>query len=202
MTYLKEAFNPVTFEHAKNIVLTPDSQNSNKFEQETEFLIDVIQHQNLITSNSMVLDFGCGMGRVSKELINRLNCDVVGVDISERMRIFASLYITNPKKFQTSDIIETNLFDMCLSILVLQHSENPELEIRKIYDGLKENGILVLVNEKHRLIPVGVDPQGYVIWYDDGVDVFDIVERYFTKLTEVPYKSNNKINITFYKKHV
>jgi SAM-dependent methyltransferase len=202
MKYLKEAFDPITFEQAKATVLTPDINNPNKFEQETKFLIDVIQEQNIITSDCNVLDFGCGMGRVSKMLVDRFNCNVTGVDISERMKTFAMLYVSNLKKFTTTNTIEPNTFDVCLSILVLQHTENPELEIEKIYNGLKQDGVFIVVNEPHRLVPVDVDSDRFVIWNDDKFDIFSHIEKYFTKICQVPYKPNNDISINFYKKHV
>ena len=33
-----------------------------------------------------VLDYGCGIGRIAKELILKTSCKVIGVDISESMR--------------------------------------------------------------------------------------------------------------------
>ena len=202
MKYVNEIFNPLTFEQAKHIVLTSDPKNPDKFEQETKVLIDVIEKESLVTENTNVLDFGCGMGRLSKELINRFNCNVVGVDISERMKTFATIYISNPKKFKTLETLEDDYFDVCLASLVLQHTEDPAKEIEKIFKSLKPNGVLVLLNENKRLVPADVDREGYIIWDDDNFDVFSEVEKYSLKMKSIPYPPNTELNINFYKKHV
>lgn len=202
MKYVKEIFDPLTIQHAKDIVLTSDSNNPDKFEQETKSLVNVLENENIINENSVVLDFGCGMGRVSKELIDRFNCNVMGVDISERMKIFAMLYVSNPNRFKTVEYIEPNSVDVCISAFVLQHTENPKEEIRKIVEGLKPNSIFILLNENIRFVPSDIDYNGYVIWKDDKFDVFNEVEKYCTKIKSIPYPPNTSLNINFYKKNV
>ena len=202
MTYIKETFDPVNIDHAKHIVLTSDPNNPDKFEQETKVLVDILEKENIISESSSVLDFGCGMGRVSKELISRFNCNVTGVDISERMKIFAMLYVSEPKKFKTVETIEPNTFDVCVAAFVLQHTENPKQEIERIANGLNPNGVFVLLNENKRLVPADVDSNRYVIWNDDNFDVFEETEKYLTKVKSIPYPPNTELNINFYKKNV
>ena len=72
MRYIKEVFDVASLEYAKHVVLTSDPANPQKFEKETNFLINAISDQSIITSESTVLDFGCGMGCVSKEIIEIL----------------------------------------------------------------------------------------------------------------------------------
>lgn len=202
MRYVKETFDPVSIDHAKHIVLTSDPNNPDKFEKETAALLDILASELEITSISTVLDFGCGMGRVSKELVHRFNCNVVGVDISERMKIFAMLYVSNPKKFKIAETIETGFFDFCIAAFVLQHTENPKSEISKIVNGLNDNGILVLLNENIRYVPADVARDSNVIWHDDKFDVHGEVEKYLTKVKSIPYPPNTELRIDFYKKHV
>lgn len=202
MTYIKETFDPISIDHAKHIVLTSDPSNPDKFEQETKVLVDILEKENIITEVSAVLDFGCGMGRVSKELVNRFNCNVSGVDISERMKIFAMLYVAEPKKFKTVETIEPNTFDVCIASFVLQHTENPKQEIEKIVSGLKDNGVFVLLNENKRLVPADIDSNRYVIWNDDNFDVFAETEKHLIKFKSIPYPPNPELSINFYKKNV
>ena len=202
MRYVKETFDPVNIDHAKHIVLTSDPADPDKFEKETSAFINILASEGIITDTSLVLDFGCGMGRISKELINRFGCNVIGVDISEKMKIFAMLYISNPKKFSTSDIVEPNSFDICISAFVLQHTEHPRDEILKIVNGLKNNGMLVLLNENVRYVPADVDMDQHVIWHDDKFNVHSEVEKYLKKVKSIPYPPNTSLSIDLYKKDV
>jgi SAM-dependent methyltransferase len=43
--------------------------------------------------NSLVLDYGCGIGRIAKELIKQTGCHVIGVDISPSMLGLAYPYV-------------------------------------------------------------------------------------------------------------
>ena len=97
MNYLKDAFYPRDIDHAKEICLSPDLRIPNKFEKETELTIETLVSNLYAHNNSVVLDFGCGVGRLSKGLIQRLGCDVVGVDFSEPMLHTASEYVMSRK---------------------------------------------------------------------------------------------------------
>jgi SAM-dependent methyltransferase len=202
MPYVKEVFDVTTFEQAKHVVLTSDPDNPDKFVNETNFLINTIAEQlsTKMDESSIVLDFGCGMGRVSKSLIEKFNCKVIGLDISDSMLTFARLYTANVQKFQATKSYTTpDSIDVCLSILALQHSENPVVEINNIVKCLKPGGVLVLLNETTRFVPSDVDSNRYVVWNDDGFDVFGYIESLLTKINSVQYM-NSKLDIIFYRK--
>jgi SAM-dependent methyltransferase len=200
MPYIKEVFDVTTFDQAKHVVLTSDPNDPNKFEKETTFLTDVIAKQNIISSESIVLDFGCGMGRVAKELINKFNCKVIGLDISPSMLTFARLYTANIKKFEATHKYDvSDSVDVAISILALQHSEDPAKEIDNIVNVLKSNGIFVLLNEPTRYVPSDIDAKQYIIWKDDGFDIFSYIETKLEKINSVPYISG-KHDIIFYRK--
>lgn len=190
--YVKETFDVSSLEQAKHVVLSSDPDDPTKFERETAFLVDYIQEQHIVTEQTTVLDFGCGMGRVSKELVSRFNCNVFGVDISETMLLFANQYVDNKTKFNTFNYYTTpNSIDVCVSALVLQHVENPKKEIDNIHSALKNDGYFVLLNEPGRWVPVGLDKNNYVIWDDDKFDVFSYVEEKFIQVSEIPYINKN-----------
>ena len=200
MKYIKEAFDVVTLEQAKNVVLTDDPSNPNKFDQETKFLIDIINDQNIITPESNVLDFGCGMGRVSRELVKTFNCNVTGVDISTSMLNFAKSYVNNSAKF-TPLIRHTipNSIDVCISTFVLQHTENPKREIANIFNVVKTDGYFILLNEQYRFIPGDIDSNNYIVWKDDKFNIFEEIESKFKKIKSIPYMDTG-IDIIVYKK--
>lgn len=201
MPYIKEVFDVTTFEQAKHVVLTSDPNDPKKFENETNFLIDTIaEHLNELNSDSVVLDFGCGMGRISRELINRFNCKVIGLDISASMLTFAKLYTANIKKFEgTHSYTTPESVDFAISILALQHSEDPKKEIDNIVSVLKPGGYFILLNEKQRFVPSDVDSQSYIVWKDDGFDIFNYASSLLQEKKRVQYM-NSELDVIFYRK--
>jgi ubiquinone/menaquinone biosynthesis C-methylase UbiE len=202
MPYIKEVFDVTTFEHAKHVVLTSDPDNPKKFDNETNFLINTIAEQNILNPGSVVLDFGCGMGRVSKKLIERFDCNVIGVDISVSMLTFANIYVSKPRKFKSmTSYTVPNTIDVAISTFVLQHVQDPKTEIDIIYDNLKVGGYLVLVNENKRFVPSDVDKNSYVVWNDDGFDVFGELSSRLNRINSVKYMSTDT-DIIFYRKEI
>jgi SAM-dependent methyltransferase len=202
MPYIKQCFDVTSFDQAKHVVLSNDPNNPNKFEQETKFLVDAISNFMLLNDSMVVLDFGCGMGRVSKELINRFNCKVIGLDISPSMLMFAKLYTANPNKFYATHNYDLPCsVDFALSILALQHAENAQREIDNIVNVLKPYGVFVLLNEPERWIPMNIDNKGFIVWEDDKFNVHQYCESKLTKIGSVPYIDNKK-EIVFYRKSV
>ena len=92
MPYIHEVFLPQTIDAAKQAALSADPADPQKFEKETQFLVDFLKEKNLIPLGTQVLDFGCGMGRVSRALA-LLDCAVEAVDYSPAMRHFAQWYL-------------------------------------------------------------------------------------------------------------
>jgi 2-polyprenyl-3-methyl-5-hydroxy-6-metoxy-1,4-benzoquinol methylase len=200
MRYVKEVFDVVTFEQAKHTVLTSDSNNQKKFEEETKFFVESIKSKNIIKPELKVLDFGCGMGRISKELVQTFGCDVVGVDISESMGKFATLYVRSPSKFKSVlEYTEPDSIDVVISTFVLQHVENPLKEIDNLVKVTKEGGYLIILNESKRYVPSGVDKNNFVIWNDDGFDILTEIEKYFGWENSINYMDTDK-KIDIYKK--
>jgi 2-polyprenyl-3-methyl-5-hydroxy-6-metoxy-1,4-benzoquinol methylase len=204
-TYFKEVFNPHSIEHAKEICLTSDLIDDNKFENETKYLIDFLKGQDLIKSTTKVVDFGCGVGRISKALIRDIGCEVVGFDISENMLKYATEYVNDDKFIPV--IYDKNMttigkpkFDLTIASLVLQHSEHPIHDIKVIKDVLNTSGTLVLINEPNRYVPIGVNSDGYVVWEDDKIDILQEVSKHFKLVGKYPYYNRDDYPLTVWRK--
>ncbi len=199
--YESSIFECLTLEHAKDIVLTPDVNIPNKFEDYTRYFVDVISDQLTINETTLIHDFGVGMGRVSKELIDRYKCKILGTDISVNMLIHATNYVNNPQCFATSNYVTyQNSFDVCIASLVLQHVEHPMKEIDNILHVLKPNGYLVCLNDyTKRYVPGDYREDNSIIWFDDHLNIFEYLDKKFKKVVEYSYPQPDH-KIVFYQK--
>lgn len=203
MTYIKEAFYPQTLQQAKDICITPNNNNPNKFEKETLSTIQVIENEGLACYNSEVADFGCGMGRISKAVIDRFGSFVTGFDISETMLNFAVDYILSKKYtpvLYSKDISVDDYkekYDLVIILFVLQHSEHPLEDISFINTILKPEGKVLLINEKQRFVPTFIDNEGFIDWIDDGIIIEKELSKFFSKESEHPYPNryDNKLSV-------
>jgi SAM-dependent methyltransferase len=180
MNYISQIFTPTSLEHSKNICLTPDKNDPNKFVTETNFFIDFLKNNNYVSSSTNVADFGCGMGRISKQLIDQIGCNVTGFDISYPMLLTAKNYVDSDKfitkKYSKNTKENYNKqFDVIICLFVLQHSEHPEFDIDFIKKSLKDDGVFILVNEDKRYVPVDIK-NNMVVWHDDKIIIKDLVK--------------------------
>jgi 2-polyprenyl-3-methyl-5-hydroxy-6-metoxy-1,4-benzoquinol methylase len=189
---------PDSLEHAKRIVLTPDPDNLDYFKDETAYTIKLIEDLNILTDQSIVVDYGCGMGRLSQPIIDKFGCTVVGIEQTDTMLKFANQYVNNTK-FTATKENRNYAADLLLSIFVLQHSADPESNIDYFYETLKPNGLVVLVNEHTRYVPVALDQNNYVVWQDDKIDILALMANRFRLVSKNIYYNGNDI-LTIWKK--
>ena len=93
--YRPQVFDVPDVGAAKGMILTPEpgTTTAERWELETPYLVAAIGRELGLDAEYCVLDFGCGIGRIAKGLIERYGCRVMGVDISERMRALAPEYV-------------------------------------------------------------------------------------------------------------
>jgi 2-polyprenyl-3-methyl-5-hydroxy-6-metoxy-1,4-benzoquinol methylase len=90
---------------------------------------------------SLVLDYGCGIGRLSKAPIARHGCNVVGVDISPSMRSMAVGYVDSERFSAWSrEELDEKLgvgvaFDLAIWVRVLQHYPSVQEDVARIGPG-------------------------------------------------------------------
>lgn len=178
-TYSPAVFNVQSMDQAKRVILTTEGKLSTeeRWRTETPYLVDLIAFSMPLSADSIVLDYGCGIGRMAKALIERFGCRVVGVDISPSMRALAASYVSSERFLVCAPEALEWLgikFDASLSVWVLQHCHKVEDDIARILDALKPDGRLFVVNDKKRIVPTR--EQG---WANDGKNVLSLLQSSF-----------------------
>jgi len=163
-----------TVEQAVNIIVCPTEEMTaqQRWDNETPELMKIIERH--VKHSSTVLDYGCGIGRFAKPLIEKLQCKVVGVDISPNMRTLATSLIASPKFFAIDPpMFDSYLFyegatafDAAIAVWVLQHCIDLKEAINRIAVSMKLGGKLIILNNVTRCVPVENGE-----WADDGLDV-------------------------------
>jgi len=193
--YIPTFFETEDPQRARELILTKNHSMSSeeRWEKETPYLCDKLTTALAPTAESVLLDFGCGIGRLAKALIERHSCRIIGVDISASMRRMAEEYVAsesfrviapetldhecNPVPVQpVHQYPECNpvpyavpCADHAYAVWVLQHTAHPHDEIRRIHRALKPGGKLYLVNAPGRCVPCDLG------WVNDGIDIYSTV---------------------------
>ena len=210
MVYSPEAFNVDTMDKARQMSVLAGSEmrESVRWGDEINFLCDTMARELMLRKGDLILDYGCGVGRLAKRLCE-LGCDVLGVDISPAMRRYAVEYVNAPGRFVAFSPEELLLMvgkglrcDHALVAWMLQHSPNVYMDISIISRTLKGlGGLLVADNRKMRLVPV----QGENPWCNDNFDIWRQLELQFGIRSNTAYPGNwgadpSKIMIRSYMK--
>lgn len=169
---------------AKWIILTPapDMSVEERWKLETPWTLERMKFPE---GNSLILDWGCGIGRLAKPLMDRGH-HLVGVDISTNMlghafseagaRHFAGI---PPSIFRK--VVKPAVFDGGYASWVLQHVRDPQRDVETIAAALKPGAPFYLLNSIRRFIPVRNqdNPNDKVTWIGDGIDVAALMAVYF-----------------------
>ena len=186
-------FKPQNFVDGQNAVVGDCNgfTMAQRYEVETPLFAKAIK-SCITTRNSggygLVLDYGCGVGRLAKAVASREEkISVKGVDASQEMMNLASQNVGDPYIFQTmkpQDLAGLDYkFNVAYCIYVLQHV--PSIEIReilqRIHFSLADDGLFIYCSSDYRMA-IRFDGQGF---FDDrflGIDLQAEVERYFDKV--------------------
>jgi 2-polyprenyl-3-methyl-5-hydroxy-6-metoxy-1,4-benzoquinol methylase len=123
-------------------------------------ILETVKTVTLRTQPRRVLDFGCGDGRLSKELINSGIQELIGIDTSERALLFSKAFIcgdSNIYLHQRIQEVDRSLIpvDAIIAMEVLEHIEPSQLDnlIKQFHEIIDRNGTLIVsVPTKH--IPI------------------------------------------------
>jgi ubiquinone/menaquinone biosynthesis C-methylase UbiE len=168
-------YNPKFFEsdsidHAKKIILFDDTI-PDQWETETKWTMNFFREKNLFNEKSIVLDWGCGIGRLAKPIIEEFNCKVVGVDFQSSMLKYATEYvnhsnftaINNEEFYKLPD----DYFTIGIAVWAFQHCPNIEPIIKNAQRTLKNNSKLCIFNSNNKAIPVKIINDEYYATKDD-----------------------------------
>ena len=196
-TYEPRVFDAPNIAQAKRIILTAEgSGTEERWARETPYVAEMIGRTLNLRSDTVLLDYGCGIGRLAKELITKYRCSVVGVDISASMRGFAATYVESDRFLAcapaTLDTLVERGFacDAAITVWVLQHCQRPAEDVARIKRALKPSAPLFVVNNIHRAVPMlerKLGPMGATMagtWANDGIDVKALVTQVFVPQDE------------------
>lgn len=190
LTYDPSIFDVPNIEGAKEIVLTSENGISTqvRWDSETPWLLNLIGKH--IKPSGLVVDYGCGVGRLAGPLVNQ-GYSVIGVDASSIMRQHATNLVASERFMAMTPATLEQLAgidikaDCVLAIWVLQHCFDLDAEVERIYKALNKGGIVGVMDMRHRAVPTN---QG---WVNDGKSVKDTLSRFFTLLQQYPYNAPN-----------
>jgi ubiquinone/menaquinone biosynthesis C-methylase UbiE len=150
-------------------VLTREGNEGGRWDKDEFFLsgerkiAEVFKNLNQLNANPAIgaaMDFGCGVGRISRALSSRFE-KVVGLDISASMLSEAQQSNQDFKNIQFLQNSPTNLaclgektFDLITSFIVLQHmpSKRQCAFIEEFAGSLSSGGILVFQTPSRRFL--------------------------------------------------
>lgn len=129
----------------------------------------------------VVLDYGCGVGRISRALLNRLgHIRVAAIDASEAQRRFAAKFVDNQRFSVHAPESFGEPVDLACLLYVLQHA--PAIDIRdilkRIHFWLRPGGLLLYCSSDYRMA-IQFDQRAF---FDDrflGVSLRAEIERLF-----------------------
>ena len=191
-TFDSSIYDVDTMELAMGIILSADPSNGitteQRWEKETPYLGNLITKHTGLSEKSLLLDYGCGVGRLSKDAIQRSGCNVVGVDYSANMRAFAASYVDSPRfmacdEYMLNNFVGSGKCDAAIAVWVLQHCLKPAESIETIRYALKPGGKLFVLNDM-RFVPTR--EFGFI---NDKVDVTAILDNVFKLETKIELDS-------------
>ena len=182
-TYRPQVYDVGSVKEAKSVILTNEDglTPQQRWERETPIISGDVRRILQPSPGSVTIDYGCGIGRLAKELLARHDIFVLGVDISLKMRAMSHEYVDNAKfsavSRRTLSCLVANGFraDHAYVVWVLQHCMNPLDDIALLHGAMKPGGTVLVVNLDTRAVPTD---KGY---QNDGVKIEPMLDAWFAK---------------------
>jgi SAM-dependent methyltransferase len=195
--YNPEFFTVADLEQAKALILPPEGGTTvaERWAAETAYLTGAIGDALSLNEHTMLLDYGCGVGRLSKALIDRYGCAVTGMDISPSMRQMAVDYVGSEKfSVITPDQLRQTVrrgtrADAAIVTWVLQRCPAVREDLALLKSALKKNGLLYVLNNENAAIPTTGG------WFNDGTRIRQLLESDYTlvRYSRLPIKVTTRL---------
>lgn len=203
--YCPEYFDAGSLQQAREVILTDEgagADTESRWALETPYVLELVQHALALRPEMLVLDYGCGVGRMAKAMIEATGCAVIGVDTSANMRRFAAEYVgsdrfTAVSPGQLDCLVGAGLREQAaISVWVLQHCFcRPTTSHASAAACWPAAGFFVL-NMNKRALPAVIEAEGSghgigeFVWAADEVDVAKLLRAAFQlEMEGVPDKS-------------
>lgn len=130
----------------KNYILPRQYEDDFDFEGWVEFQ----RLMYLYDSNSTVIDYGCGIGRVLQYISQRAR-RAIGLDVTDKFIQHAQSYTENAEFYRSYEYGEVDIADLVYSLMVLQHNdtEHQKKIMDHIYFILKKGGTALVSFPRH-----------------------------------------------------
>lgn len=187
--YHPEIFLQTDPNEARRVILVPEAglTTEERWERETAWLTPLLHFSTMLP----VVDYGCGIGRLSKLLTQA----VIGVDISVTMRQLAEQYVRRTDFVTVSQVGFKILVDNgfraggALAAWSLQHVAQPAFDIELIARSLNQGALFWVLNRPHRAIPA-LNDADELKWIDDEIDVYPLIDRHFDLIKTINVPSS------------
>ena len=176
-------FKPKNIEDAKHSVVGDCNgiPMAERWEKETPVFAKAILSHAQSKPGFTILDYGCGCGRLSKEILKQdSKVTVIGLDASKDELRLAKEYVNDSRFIPVLPHELNQKVDLIYCVYCLQHV--PAIEIRevlqRIHTFLKDDGIFVYCSSDYRMA-IRFDGQGF---FDDrflGVNLREEIGRLF-----------------------
>lgn len=164
---------------AKDVILEKIDNQERNWDIETQNTIEFIKP--FLQKEFRILDFGCGVGRLSIPLTEYVNF-VNGVDKSNNMIALAdkerlSKNLSNVRFISLDTFLsdENSKFDLIICVFVLQHIPKNDLNIilNKFKSLAKQDATLLVINTPTRFVVNGNE------YFDDKIDIREVLNDNF-----------------------
>jgi SAM-dependent methyltransferase len=155
-----EMFRPKDIRAARDIILTPEQgmTTDERWIRETPWIVEQVEH--LTQPGDAVIDFGCGVGRIAREIGRKYLS--IAVDASPEMRAMCVEYcakdapgVTVTDPWGLGWMAKKGLqADGAVAIWSLQHIPDLDNHVRWLASAIKPGGWLFVLNSHARWLPI------------------------------------------------